>query len=365
MIDNPWDNNSSSQSSQDKNTNEDPLKKQKNFIKFNNNMNKDINFRFVYIALIGLLVLWLSTGFFTVDTDEEGIIIRFGKYSREVKPGLNYKLPDPIEIVEKISVTRIKKDIIGKITSPIGFSKSTYLGNDDNQQNENDLSYPKESQMLTGDENIIDMHFYIQWKIGNAKNYLFNIKDSQTDSIVRSAAESVMRQVVSEATLSEALSEKRLLIEKDVKDDLQKIMDSYNSGIEIINVGILYSYVGPEVRDSYRDVQSAKADRERYINQAQAYKNEIIPKARAEAATIVEQAIAYKESVISKAYGDANKFNEIFKAYSIDKDITKKRMYLDTMEKIYKDTNKIIIDKEVSNKIIPFLPLDKFNNNTK
>ncbi len=365
MIDNPWDNNSNSKNSKDKNINEGPFTKKKNFTKFNNNMNKSHGFRFIYITLIGLLILWLSTGFFTVDTDEEGIIIRFGKYNREVKPGLNYKLPDPIELVEKISVTRIKKDIIGKITSPIGFSKNAYLSNADNQQNENDLSYPKESQMLTGDENIIDMHFYIQWKIGNAKNYLFNIKDSKTDNIVRSAAESVMRQVISEVTLSEALSEKRLLIERDVKNDLQKIMDSYQSGIEIISVGILYSYVGPEVRDSYRDVQSAKADRERYINQAQAYRNEIIPKAKAEAAAIVEQAIAYKGSVISKAYGDANKFNEIFKAYSIDKNITKKRMYLDTMEKIYKDTNKVIIDKEVSNKILPFLPLDKFNNNTK
>ena len=345
MIENTWDNNSNSQNAEDKNKNEEPLRKQKTF---NNNKDKDYNFRIIYVAVVIMGLLWLSTGFFTVDTDEEGIIIRFGKYDREVKPGLNYKLPDPIEVVEKISVTRIKKDIIGKITSPIGVSKSTYLSNNDNQQSENDLSYPKESQMLTGDENIIDMHFYIQWKIGNAKNYLFNIKDSQTDNIVRSAAESVMRQVISEVTLSEALSEKRLLIEQDVKDGLQKIMNSYSSGIEIISVGILYSYVGPEVRDSYRDVQSAKADRERFINQAQAYRNEVIPKAKAEAATIVEEAVAYKESVISKAYGDTNKFNEIFKAYSIDKDITKKRMYLDAMEKIYKDTNKIIIDKEVS-----------------
>ena len=358
MIENPWGNNSNSQNTQDKNKTEKP---EKNHEKFSNNMNKDNSLRILYATIVIIGLLWLSTGFFTVDTDEEGIIIRFGKCDREVKPGLNYKLPDPIEVVEKISVTRIKKDIIGKITSPIGISKNTYLSND-NQQNENDLSYPKESQMLTGDENIIDMHFYIQWKIGNAKNYLFNIKDSQTDNVVRSAAESVMRQVISEVTLSEALSEKRLLIEQDVKEDLQKIMNSYGSGIEIISVGILYSYVGPEVRDAYRDVQSAKADRERFINEAQAYRNEIIPKAKAEAATILEKAVAYKESVISKAYGDTNKFNEIFKAYSIDKDITRKRMYLDTMEKIYKDTNKIIIDKEVSKGTLPFLPLDKFNN---
>ena len=366
MIDNPWGSNLDNKNSEneDNNTKESLKKTQEKIIGYINfnNKKKGSHFGMIYVALVLLALIWLSTGFFTVDTDEEGIIMRFGKYSREVKPGLNYKLPSPIETVEKVSVTRIKKDIIGKITDPIGVSKTNYLGVDDSKQNENDLSYPKESQMLTGDENIIDMHFYVQWKIMNAKNYLFNIKDGTSENIVKSAAESVMRQVISEVTLSEALSEKRLLIEQDVKNGLQKIMDSYGSGIEIVSVGILYSYVGPEVRDAYRDVQSAKADRERFINQAQAYRNEIIPKAKGEGATLVEKALAYKESTISNAYGEATKFNEIFKAYSVDKDITKKRMYLDTMEKVYQDTNKIIIDKDISKGILPFLPLNKMDN---
>ena len=321
------------------------------------------NYNVIYVAISLFLLLWLSTGFFTVDADEEGVVIRFGKYNRRGRPGLNFKLPTPIETVEKVSVTRIKKDIIGKVGSVNNTGNNYDISvRQNNRYSENDINYPKESQMLTGDENIIDMHFYVQWKIGDAKSYLFNIKDSQNENIVKSAAESIMRQIISEVVLSEALSEKRLLIERDVKKGLQTIMNSYNSGIDIISVGILYSYVGPEVRDAYRDVQSAKADRERFINQAQAFRNEIIPKAKGEAATLVEKAFAYKESVVSKAYGDASKFSEIYKSYLVDKDVTKKRMYLDTMEKIYRDTSKIVVDKEVSSNTLSLLSLDKINN---
>ena len=312
------------------------------------------------IAII-LALMWLSTGFFTVDADEEGVVMRFGQYNREVTPGLNYKLPTPLETVEKLSVTRIKKEMIGKITNPIKRFQTTSLGNDA-QDIEADLSYPKESQMLTGDENIIDMHFYVQWKIRNAKDYLFNIKDNPNDNIVRSGAESIMRQVIGGVNISEALSEGRLAIEQKVKQGLQQILDLYGAGIEIISVGILYSYVGAEVRDAYRDVQSAKADRERFINQAQAYSNEIIPKARGEAGATIENALAYKESVIARSEGDAKKFDEIYKAYSNNKEVTKKRMYLDTMEKVYKDSDKIIIDKDISKGTLPFLPLNKSNN---
>ena len=321
----------------------------------------EIILKLLPIIAIILALMWLSTGFFTVDADEEGVVMRFGKYNREVTPGLNYKLPTPFETVEKLSVTRIKKEMIGKITNPIKRFKAYSLAND-GQDVEADLSYPKESQMLTGDENIIDMHFYVQWKIRNAKDYLFNIKDSQSDNIVRSAAESIMRQIIGGVSISEALSEGRLVIEQKVKKDLQQILDLYGAGIEIVSVGILYSYVGAEVRDAYRDVQSAKADRERFINQAQAYSNEIIPKAKGEAGAIIENALAYKESIIARSEGDAKKFDEIYKAYSNNKDVTKRRMYLDTMEKIYKETDKIIIDKDVSKSILPFLSLNKANN---
>lgn len=367
MVDNPWGSNLNNNDSENKS--KDSLGFLKNFqCKIMNymgfqNPKQNKNLAILALSLLGLSLAWLSTGFFTIDTDEEGIVMRFGRYNREAKPGLNYKLPDPIDRVEKVSVTRIKKDIIGKVELPsYAASKSQYSSREDVRKSDLDLNYSKESQMLTGDENIIDMHFYVQWKVSDPKNYLFNIRDSVNDNIVRSAAESVMRQVISEVTLSEALSEKRLMIEQDVKRGLQKIMDSYVSGIEIVGIGILYSYVGPEVRDAYRDVQSAKADRERFINQAQAYRNEIIPKAKGEAATLVEKSLAYKESIVSKAKGEASKFNEILQAYLVDKDITKKRMYLDTMEMVYQDTSKIVIDKDISKGVLPFLPLNTHSN---
>jgi membrane protease subunit HflK len=367
MFENPWDFNSEEKpkkSTQNKPQNYgDELDKIIDFFKKKNNSSGGGSYVFIYILIALGFVLWLSSGFFVVDADQEGVIMRFGKYSRDALPGLRYKFPSPIETVEKVSVTRIKRDVIGKISNPIGVVKNKYfeMGNGDVKQSEADLSYPKESQMLTGDENIIDMHFFVQWKIGDPKDYLFNIKDNKSDNIVRTAAESIMRHVIGEVTISDALSERRLAIEQKVKEYLQKTLDLYGSGIEIVSVGILYSYVSPEVRDAYRDVQSAKADRERYINQAQAYSNEVIPKAKGEASIILESAQAYRKSSVAKAEGDAERFNEIYRSYSINKDVTKRRMYLDTMEKVYKEADKIIIDKDISKGTLPFLPLNKLN----
>ncbi len=353
MFENPWDNNTKA-----KNNSQKPFadKRGKVFNFFQNNQDPGIAQKPVLIFLATIFFLyWVSTGFFTIDADEQGIVMRFGKYARDVSPGLHYKFPSPIETVEKVSVTRIKRDIVGKITNPI--SNKRYL----NSENESDLSYPKESQILTGDENIIDVHFYIQWRIDDAKDYLFNIREYASDNIVKSAAESIMREVMGTVNISQALSEKRLDIENSVKSRLQKVLDSYHSGIKVMSVGVLYSYVAPEVRDAYRDVQSAKADRERFINQAQAYRNEIIPKAHGKAQSIIEGAMGYKKAVISKAEGDAEKFLDIYKSYAQNKEVTSKRMYIDTMEEIYKNNNKILVDKDLAKGVLPYLSLDKLN----
>ena len=323
----------------------------KTILKFRDlNHNDFQNKKFLSFLALICLSLWLLTGFFSIDADQQGVILRFGQFVRQVGPGLNYKLPEPIETVEKVSVTRIKKDVIGQIHHHIR-----------ERGNTSDTTYPKESQMLTGDENIIDMNFFVQWRIDNATNYLFSIKDSYKDLIVKTTVESVMRQVISGVNISEALSERRLIIETSVQNELQNVLSAYGSGIEIISVGILYSYVAPEVRDSYRDVQSAKADREKYINHAQAYRNEVIPKAKGEARAIIERALAIKNSNITRAEGEAKKFNKIHDAYTISKNITRKRMYLDTMNKIYTDTAKIVIDNGTINNILPLLNLNKIN----
>lgn len=303
------------------------------------------------IIIAVLSIIWLATGFYTVDTDEEGVVMRFGKYNRTSTPGLNYKLPAPIENVQKISVTRINKEVIGLKTHTT--IKPQELNDD------TDSSIPKESQMLTGDENIIEMHFFVQWYVKSAKDYLFNIKDDVGESTIKVCAESAMRQVVGLVKISEALSEQRQEIEQRVKTMLQDLLNGYHSGIEIVNVGILYSYVAPEVRDAYRDIQSAKADKEKEINEALAYKNDIIPRARGEAQSIIEESKGYKEAVIFQASGESERFKSVYDQYQSSREITKKRLYIEAMEGILKDINKVIVDKSVSHRSVPLLSINE------
>lgn len=346
MFHNPWENNKLDTGNQENNKNNNHFFKVKNTF-FIQKLHK-----YFFIVLVFTIVISaIYSGFFIVEADEQGIILRFGKYNRTVTPGLSYKLPEPFEKVEKVSVTRIKKETIGKTNT---INKNQYINKINNAE-----SFAKESQMLTGDENIIDMHYYIQWQVINPLNFLFNIKHSTTDNIVKTSAESIMREVIGKSTIAQALSERRLDIEYNVRTKLQILLDNYNSGIKIISVGILYSYVAPEVRDAYSDVQSAKADREKFINQATSYSNEILPQARGDAKTILQEAEAYKETIINKAQGESRRFEDIYKAYKNNEIITKQRIYLDTMEEIYMNsTNKMIIDYSISKKILPFLQLN-------
>lgn len=438
----------------DKNKNSNQNNKQNQF---------DIPSRIGVFGILAVsLILWLSTGFYTLDINEQGVVTRFGKFNRVANRGLNYKLPNPIENVEKINVTRINKENIGlkfqkdlnvqnnntvwvskfkkntnnngginnyngannynavsnsqaqskdqlQRTSASNTSNSSQNSIDsidrgvgsansmnNNTNNNTDASYDNrnddingnnikladrsdEDQMLTGDENMIDMQFYVQWYIQDAELYVMNIKDEIGYNTVRVVAESVMRDVVGTVRLYDALSERRESIETQVKQILQKTLDEYKSGIKIKSTGILYSYVAPEVMDAYRDVQSAKADKEREINQAYAYRNDIIPRARGEAQAIIENATAYRDSNISKAKGDAQRYQSILKEYKLSKEIVKKRIYIETLESILSDMDKVIIDsKQIGNSIsgaggvLPILNLnDRFNggkkmtNNTK
>lgn len=318
-----------------------------------NNINNKGNNKFakvILVLLIGLPLLgWLSTGFYTVDLDQQGVVTRFGKYNRISEPGLNYKLPDPIEIVEKVSVTRINKEFIGIRSSTdrqVNLSASLFgnASSSNDKTDKADLSIPEESQMLTGDENIIDLHFFVQWHVKDPKDYLFNIRDEVNESTVRSSAESAMRQVIGTVKLYEALSEQRQGIEQRAKVILQQMLDSYNAGVSVTSLGILYSYVPPEVRDAYRDIQSAKADKEREINQAYSYRNDMIPRARGEAQAVISEAKSYKDAVVLKASGESEKFNTIYAQYSKSKDITRKRLYIETMEEVMQKTKKIMVD---------------------
>ncbi len=340
------------------------------------NKNPEPALRIATLALCLIaLMLWLSTGFFTINPDEEGVVLRFGKYNRTVFAGLNYKLPSPLEEVEKVKTTTINRVLIGSAID--GFEKgsanqeigeSSLLTANNNGPNVmkdkplasatsgerfsvNNAVIADESSnpdmMLTGDENIIDLQFYVQWYVGNARDYLFNI--ANVAETVRLTAESVMREIIGRSKLYEALSEQRQAIELDAKKTLQRVLDSYNAGVVIDNLGILHSYVAPEVRDAYRDIQSAKADNVRLINQAYAYRNDIIPRTRGEAYAILERAKAYKEAEIAKARGESSRFNSILKEYLVAQEVTRKRMYMDTMMHIMPNIKKVIFDKNATN----------------
>ncbi len=318
------------------------------------------NILLLLLFLLALLLIWLVTGFYTVNTNEEGVVMRLGKYNRTSIPGLNYKLPSPIESVDKVSVTRINKELIG-IKKANKDSKDLSFNN---TSDESDTSSDIESnQMLTGDENIIDMHFFVQWYIKDAKDYLFNIKeDLLGENTVRIVSESAMREVIGTVKLYEALSEQRQGIEQKVRQIVQDTLDSYKSGIQIDSIGILYSYVAPEVMDAYRDVQSAKADKEREINQAQAYRNDVIPKARGEAQAIIEEARAYRESVVAKAKGEASRYSSVYNQYQKSKEVTRRRIYLETMEEVLSKVDKVIVSKQSSSPLVPFMPMPNIFN---
>lgn len=307
--------------------------------------------KFMVLIPLFILLLWLSTGFYTIQPYEEGVVLRFGKYSRTSLPGLNYKLPSPFEMVEIKSVTRVNKEEIGfrslgkNIISREELLKSTVSN---------------ESQMLTTDENIIDVNFEVQWKINDIKKHLFNVNDGNNESTIKFVAETAMREVIGLTKITDVLAKEKDKIGQDVKTLMQSILDSYDIGVSVIGVQLRRIEPPQEVIDAYRDVQNAKQDKEREINKAESYRNDIVPRSRGAAEQILQDAEAYKNSAIASASGDSQRFNTIYDQYKNAKDVTRKRMYLETMEKILPSMDKVIVDRNSSN-VVPFLPLNEIN----
>jgi membrane protease subunit HflK len=296
-----------------------------------------------------IATLWLSTGFYTVEEGEQAAVVRFGKFVRIALPGLNYHIPEPIEVIYKKQVERIEREEIGFRSS------STNDANMASRKSAQARNISEESLMLTGDENIVDINFVVQWKINNIEDFIFNI--SRPKETVKSTAESAMREIIGNTAFAAAQTQARSDVEHNVMKLLQNILDSYRSGIEIVALQMLKIDPPEEVIDAFRDVQTARADKEREINQALSYSNDIIPRARGEAAKITAEAEAYKQEVTSLATGEVSRFNAVYEQYKLAKDVTKKRIYLDTMEQVLSGVNKIIIDKKVSN-VMPYLPLN-------
>jgi modulator of FtsH protease HflK len=304
----------------------------------------------IAIVVIAVVVLWLVSGFYRVLPDEVGVVLRFGAYNRTTQPGLNYHLPRPIETVLTPSVTRVNRTEIGY--------RSGEAGQVGVRQE------PEEGLMLTGDENIVDINFTVFWVINDAKAYLFNIRDPELT--VKSAAESAMREVVGETPIAQALAEGRAKIEADTRQLLQSILDSYGSGIQITQLQLQRVDPPAEVIDAFRDVQAALADQARLRNEAETYRNGIIPGARGDAVQIEQQAEAYRLATVARAQGDAARFLSVYHAFSVARDVTLERLYLETMEEVLKNSNKVIIDKSAQgNGVLPYLPLPALGGGAK
>ncbi len=298
------------------------------------------------IISVLVIVLYLASGIFVVAPDEQGIVRRFGKFIRIESPGLNYHLPYPIETVVTPAVTQVKRVEIGFRTISFG-PPARYR------------EIPIEALMLTGDENIVSADAIVQYKIKDPVSYLFNI--IFPEQTVRNAAEASLRQVIGERKIDEALTVGKYEIQEETKRILQELLDSYKAGILVVAVQLQDVNPPKEVQDAFKDVASAKEDKSRYINQAQGYKNDIIPKARGEAVKMTKEAEGYKIERIKKAEGDAAKFNSILIEYKKGEYITKARLYLEAMEEILPNMNKIIVDLEENQSLINLLPLGNAN----
>ncbi|MGH7063404.1 MAG: FtsH protease activity modulator HflK, partial [Stellaceae bacterium] len=274
-----------------------------------------------------------------------GIVLRFGAYNRTTQPGLNYHLPAPIETALTPSVTRVNRTEIGYRSGENATTRQPAT-----------RQVPSEALMLTGDENIVDINFTVFWVIKDAKSYLFNIRDPELT--VKSASESAMREIVGQTPIAQALAEGRAKIESETRELLQSILNSYGAGIDITQVQLQRVDPPSEVIDSFRDVQAALADRERLRNEAEAYRNDIIPRARGDAVRIQQEAEAYRQEIIARSQGDAARFLSVYHAFKSAQNVTLQRLYLETMEDVLKNSTKVIIDKSAGgNGVLPYLPL--------
>jgi len=296
----------------------------------------------IVFGLLLLIVIWAFSGLYRVLPDEQGVVLRFGKFVSTTQPGLNYHIPYPVETVLTPKVTKVNRIDIG-FRSASDSGRSSGIGD-----------VPEESLMLTGDENIVNIDFSVFWVIKDAGKFLFKIQSPV--ETVKAAGETAMREVVAKSNLQPILTAGRSKIEIEVQEIIQSLLDEYESGIQITQVQTQKADPPDQVIDAFRDVQAARADMVRSKNEAEAYANDVIPRARGDAAKILQEAEAYKKQVVAAAEGEASRFIAIYNEYAKAKQVTQERMYLETMERVLADIDKVIIDKKAGG-VVPYLPL--------
>jgi membrane protease subunit HflK len=294
-----------------------------------------------------VVALWVATGFYRVQPGEQGVELLFGRWSNQEAlqpPGLHWNYPSPIGGVETPQVEQVRQ-------VDVGFRRRSGTGG---ATGKSDIT--EESLMLTGDQNIIDIDFTVQWRIGNAGEFLFKIRDPE--ATVKLAAESAMREVIGRTDIQRALSTEKEDLAIKTRETLQRILDEYQAGVVITGINLQDVQPPPQVADAFEDVQRARQDRETKVNQADAYANRIIPEARGEATKMIQGAEAYRERLIKEADGEAQRFLQVFKEYKQNPGVTRRRIYLETMQKVLQDTDKVIMDSRGSG-VVPYLPLDR------
>jgi modulator of FtsH protease HflK len=299
----------------------------------------------VVVALVGgtLLVLWLLTGFYSIQPAEQGIVLRFGQVVDTLGPGFHIRLPQPIETV-------MRPDIQAENQINIGFRTS-----DDTQgTTASDLSH--ESMMLTGDENIIDVDFAVFWRISNAQQFLFQVANVE-DVIIKAVAESAMREAVGQNKVDEIQMGSRAKIQDQVRVTTQKVLDSYKAGVTITRVTLQTAQAPQPVIEAFRDVQAATSDQLRKVNEAQRYAMEILPQAKGAAAKIVQDAEGYKQQSVTLAQGEAQRFISIYDQYRASPQVTRERLYIETMQRILAGANKVIVPSGNAGGVLPYMPL--------
>ena len=308
--------------------------------------------RNIFLLIIIAFIIWLASGFYRVEPDEQGVELLFGQWNNSTtEPGLHYFFPSPIgqTITPKVEVIR-------KIN--VGFRTANELGFASNSNAERNVN--EESLMLTGDQNIADVNFTVLYKIKDAGNFLFKLRNPEMT--VKDMSESVMREIVGKRDLQFLLTEGRQEVEQVVRVDLQDILDSYKSGILVQSIQLQSVNPPEQVIDAFDEVQRARQDKQRLVNEANSYLNKIVPSARGEAARLVQEATAYKEQVVAQAEGVAQNFIDVFNSYKDSKDVTKRRIYLETLREVLEGPNKIILDDSGNGQgVVPYLPLNELN----
>jgi membrane protease subunit HflK len=294
-----------------------------------------------------LLLVWLASGIYIVAPDERGVVLRFGEVQRETEPGPHWKLPWPFEEVLRPSVTQIRKEEVGFRTIAVG-PPARYQEVD------------AEALMLTGDENIVKLEFIVQYKVQadeqGTTDFLFNVRDPQ--ETVRASAEAAMREVIGRTRIDEVLTEGKERVQIEAQDVMQGILDHYDAGIQVVTVKLQDVDPPDQVNDAFKDVISAQQDKERLINEAKGYANDVVPKARGQAAEMVNEAEGYKEARIREASGVGARFIALQREYEKAKDVTRRRLYLETMEAILPGMDKILLDESAVGETVPYLPIE-------